>query len=74
MKRIDECFLFVAEDEQGEGLIGQRMSDGCWMPFVCADRDRVDSLREAARRVSKHTGKRVRLIRFSVREELEVIE
>ena len=70
--KIDEVLVFVASDADGEGVPGF-MTPGGWMPLVCADKARVDSLREIAQRIARESGNRITLVRFSVREELEVI-
>lgn len=71
--RIDELFAFIASDTDGEGLPAFR--DGnVMLPMVCADKARVDSLREIARLIAKTSGNKITLCRFSVREEIEVIE
>ena len=71
--RIDEVFLFVASDVDGEGI--PAFMDGLlWMPLVCADKARVDSLREMARTITRESGNKITLVRFTVREDLEVIE
>lgn len=41
--KIEQMFAFVAYDEEGEGVMGFKVSDG-WMPMVGADMDRVKSL------------------------------
>ena len=64
LKRIDELFVFVASDADGDSMM---------LPLVCADRERVDSLREVAKYLGHLSGNRITLVRFSVREELEVI-
>ncbi len=69
---MDELFLFVAEDEEGEGLIGQRIGDQ-WIPFVCADKARLNSLRPMAENIARESGKKIKLIKFTTRTELEVI-
>ena len=79
MKKIEELFVFVAEDEEGEGVpafvtANAGLPGNVWMPLFAADSARVDSLRELARGMSERTGKRIRLLRFTVREELETIE
>lgn len=71
--RINELFAFIAEDGEGEGLAAFMTPTG-WMPMVGADPARIESLKERAREVAKLSGKRIRLCRYSVREELEVIE
>ena len=39
--------LINPQDSEGEGLIGEVMGDK-WIPFVCADKARVESLRSRA--------------------------
>lgn len=75
-ERISEMFAFVAIDAEGnEGVAGfQNLETGVWYPMVGADMARVDSLRPMARRISKATGKEIRLLKFTTREELEVIK
>jgi hypothetical protein len=74
--RIDEVFVFIAQDADGEG-VPAFVTDIGWgpvaLPLVCADKARVDSLRERARVLGQQSGKRIILARFSVREEVETI-
>jgi hypothetical protein len=72
--RIDEVFVFIAKDKDGEGVPAFTLPGGMMLPMVCADKARVDSLREMARTIARNTGNKITLCRFSVREELEVIE
>lgn len=71
--RIDELYAFIAQDADGEGLPAF-MHNGMMLPMVCADKARVDSLREMARMMARESGNKITLCRFSVREEIEVIE
>jgi hypothetical protein len=71
--RIDEVFVFVASVEDGEG-VPAFSAGNMFFPLVCADKARVDSLREMARAMALLSGNKITLCRFSVREELEVIE
>jgi len=69
--RISEIHAFLAiGDDDEEGLIGTMMA-GRWMPFVCADPDRVEALRPLAQMVARSSGKRVVLSKFSIREDIE---
>jgi hypothetical protein len=70
--RIDELFAFIASDANGEGLPAFQHGH-LMMPLVCADKARVDSLREKAREIAKASGNKITLVRFSLREEIEVI-
>lgn len=72
--RIDQVFAFVSSDEKGEGIIGktvQLMGQTVFMPFVCSDKARMESLKPLAKKMAKETGKKVKLIRLSIREEIE---
>lgn len=71
--KITTIHAFVATEDDGtDGIIGEYMGGG-WMPFVCADEARVDSLRPIAQQIVKQLKKPVKLVRFSVREDLEDI-
>jgi hypothetical protein len=75
MKRIDEMYAFVAEDEDSEGITAfVHPHSGMAFPLVAADKERVDSLREIAQNIASMSGKPVKLIKWSVREELETLE
>jgi hypothetical protein len=74
MKLIEEMFAFVSEDGDCEGVVALQGRDGMWMPLVGADMARVDSIRVVAQKIANSTGRRLRLLRFTVRHELEVIE
>lgn len=75
MPKVDEMFAFIVEDSgpEDEGIIGMETACG-WLPLVGADMKRVGSLRPIAQGISAQLGKTVKLIRFTGREELEVIE
>lgn len=76
MPKIKELFAFVAEDSgpEDEGIIGMSLGGDLMMPLVGADMARVESLKPAARQIAWLTGKKVKLLRFSTREDLGVIE
>lgn len=72
---IEEMFAFVVVDDDGtEGIIGQRNADGGWMPLVGADMARVESLIPYAQTCADAIGKPVQVLRFSIRDELQIIE
>jgi hypothetical protein len=73
--KIKTIHAFIATEDDGtEGVIGQLMPDGVFMPFVCADAERVKLLRPFAAEIARMSNKPVKLARFSVREDLEDIE
>lgn len=66
MKTIDEVWAFCAIDpaDGTEGLISMQTAEG-HLPFVCADRERVEQMWPLARRIAQQTGRRVLLKRFA---------
>ena len=66
------AFVSINPDDDEEGVLGE-LVNGVWMPFIGADPDRVASLRPRAEAIAKAAGRDVELVRFSVRESLEVI-
>ncbi|MBA7588167.1 hypothetical protein ES708_30218 [subsurface metagenome] len=75
MPKITQMYAFVAEDSgpDDEGITGIWMGE-IFMPLVGADMARVNSLRPAAEAIARKTGKPIKLLHFSQREELEVIQ
>ena len=72
--KIEEVYVFVSVDKDGEGIVGQTiemMGQPVFMPFVCADKARVESPKPLAKNIAKDSGKKIKLIRLSVREEIE---
>lgn len=69
---IDEMFAFISVSDEGEGVISFPGPFG-WIPLVGADMARVDVLRTQAQIVADAENWEVRLIKFTNREELEVI-
>jgi len=78
IEKITEVYCFVSVDERGEGIIGHSMEipetgQQMMMPFVCADKARMESLKPLAKKMSLESGMKVKLIKLTNREELEVI-
>lgn len=71
--RITTIHAFTAIGEDGDEGIPAILLDGTWMPMVCADQARLESMRPHAEAVAKSTGKAVKLVRFSVRSDIETI-
>jgi hypothetical protein len=75
MPKINEMYAFVSEDNgpDDEGVVAQKFGD-VWLPMVGANMDRAEALKSLARIAVKATGKTIKLLRFTNREELEIIE
>lgn len=72
-KTIDAIYAWVAtEPDGGEGVCATDIG-GIMMPLIGADRERIESLRRHADSISALTGCPVRLVRFSRRDDLEVL-
>lgn len=70
---IDTVHAFIGVDHDGEGIAAFLGPDGVWMPMVAADPERIKHLRPIAQDIATISGKRLVLAKFSVREDLEVI-
>lgn len=71
MPKIEEMYAFVAEDSgpDDEGIVGINTATG-WMPLVGADMARVESLKPIAKGIAAQTGKKIKLVHFTNREDL----
>lgn len=77
MYKIEEIYAFVAEEELGEGIIGRTVvidNQLVFMPFVCADKARMESLKPLALEIQKESGKKIKIIKMTKRTDLEVVE
>jgi hypothetical protein len=70
---ISEMYAFISTDDEGEGVMAFLAQNGTWMPMVGADMTRVEQLKPIAINMGKAQGRKVKLIKFSQREELEVL-
>lgn len=75
MPKITQIYAFVAEDSgpDDEGIMAMPVGH-IWMPMVGADMARVNSLRPVAAKIARRTKKPVKILRFTNRVELEVIQ
>lgn len=72
--RIETISAFIVLDDDGtEGIPAFMGPGGMAMPMVAADEARVHDLRLIAEEIARDMGKKVTLARFSVREDLEVL-
>ena len=74
--RIEHLWAIVSEDETGEGLCAAPLlGPGTMMPLIAADEARLASIMEWGRKVAKQfVPKKVKVVKFTTREELMVIE
>lgn len=75
--RIAHIYAFIALDpaDNTEGLPAYwSPSLGAHLPMIGADLEMIDMLRPKAKQIATELGVPIRLVRFSVREELEVFE
>lgn len=72
-RRVDELYAWMMEEPDGsEGLVGASIGPrGSIIPLVGGDLKRMRSLRRFAETHREATGRPVRLLRFSRRDDLE---
>ena len=75
MPRIEEMYAFVYEDSgpEDEGVM-EVQTDMGWMILAGLDISRMDSLRPIAEATARVLGKPIKLLRFTTREDVEVIQ
>lgn len=70
---IDSIYAFISEDENGEGVCAASNGTALIMPLIAADERRLELLKPIAQELARHTKKKIKLVKFSVREDLETI-
>lgn len=76
-RTIETVFAFVADEPDGsaEMVAGFCRSGSPWLlPLISESPASVEHLRPIAKEIARRSRAPVRLVRFSVREDLEVIE
>ena len=72
IKHIETVWAVVSLDEHGEGICGA-MVNGRWMSLTTASERLVPALLHIARDVAKMTGKKLKLIKMTMREDIQDI-
>jgi len=78
--KIVEVHAYIATEADGtEGVIGKVLQvsgipEPVFMPFIMADRARLESLRPHAEQIARLTGRPIVLARFSTRVDLEIVK
>jgi len=74
---IDEVYAFLSSDEEnGEGIIAMEFfMDGrlMLMPFITADKARLESFRPHAEEMAKDSNNKIKLVKFTQRIDIEEI-
>lgn len=73
--RTKEVYAFMAVDpaDDSEGIVGYKIGNSI-VPLVASDDKRLDSYRPLAQQVATATNQEIRVAKFSIREDLEVIK
>lgn len=67
---IPVLYAFLSIDENGEGLCSMFL-DNKWWTMVSGKESVVKNMKIAAKALSAKTGKPIKLVKFTAREELE---
>lgn len=73
--RIEQMFAYVVmDDDDTEGVPAFLTPDGTMLPMVGADMAKAEMLAGKAQEFATALGKPITLVRFTVREEVRVIQ
>jgi len=75
MHKVTELWAYVADGygDEGEGICAIRTGTG-FVPLVGADAESMKFFKLAAQQVADAGQKQVRLLRFTTREEVELLD
>lgn len=76
LEKITEIYVFASVDKGGEGVVGMTLPVNgreTFMPFVCADKERMEQLKPIAKKIAQESGKTIKLLKFKQRKELETL-
>ncbi len=70
--RIQHVWAVLAvHSDEDEGVVAVQTAPGHWLPLIAADETRLEQITALARRFAKEQNRPLRLVRFTVRENLE---
>jgi len=73
-KTITEITAWICTETDGTEGIPAVLTSGIWMPLIGADAERIEALRQHAVDVAKKQGVKLKLVRFSNMEVIEVLD
>lgn len=68
--RIKEVHAIIGIDEDDEEGIPAVWMDGVPVPLIASDRVRLDRMTDMAQVIADKTGKKFKIVKFSVREDI----
>jgi len=76
MPRIESMYAFLSVDENdgNEGIVAAPMGPVGCMPLIGADEKRLSELKPLAQEIANITKIKIRLVRFTKREEIGFIQ
>ena len=79
MAKLQEYYVFVSEDEAGEGLIAFKATNAegkeVYLPLSTHSREDAQlRLAPIARMIGQASGQKVTLVKFTAREDVQVIQ
>jgi hypothetical protein len=74
VEKVTEAYAFVCINERGEERQVSIQVGDTWVPLFCLDFEALPRIRALAQDLARQSGRTIRLLRFTRREQLEVIE
>lgn len=70
---VDEIYMFMSVDGGGEGIIAAPMG-GILMTLVSSEQKIINRMMPIARELAARTGKTIKLVKFTAREDIMEIK
>jgi hypothetical protein len=70
--KVKTIYAYIAEDESGnEGICAMKNKDGHKIPLFGTSLDSMNALKPYAKKIALGTNKGVRLVEFTLKEDIE---
>jgi len=71
---VQAAWAFLLQNADGQEAVVSMVTKRGMMPLICFSEEGLEGMKAVAKEMVEHTGKPMQLVKFSNREEIELIE
>lgn len=71
---INEVWVYLSVDDTGEGVCAAQLKPGMWTTLMAGERRIADMMLPTVREVARLSKRKIRLVKFTMREEIMEID